>query len=210
MTHPQAPAGLGGRRNAFATAVSVLLIAALGACSDDDATASSDPTDGSTSSEPGPTTGAPTTSAPTTPSAEPAAGPQLVQDHIEANMPEGWELDKRQASFQASGHAPGTTFSQMYLSTFPTLNPDQSLADVARSTNKTGFGGRGKILAPTTVSGVRVGHVKGIYFGSQQEEWVTLVGGDIVSLQLSLERATSPAVRQKITESVLASVEWTD
>jgi len=146
----------------------------------------------------------------TTPSDEPttvapATGPELEVKDISLRMPEGWKLDNDDASFLVVG-ADADENTLINLSSFPSLDPDASIARLAKSTEKTGGYPKGSVLPPTTVAAQPAFHVAGDVVGDYHEEFGLIHEGEIVAVEFVKLRGPKTGWSE-LVESVLATVE---
>jgi hypothetical protein len=204
------------RRRLSGTVSVRVVVLALGAglllagCSDDDPADPEGSPETTSEGTPSPTgETSPTESEPTDdPSVDPATGPVLTPETggIRVRMPEGWTLDENQASFLVNGSEPRGR-GRIFVSSFPSLNRDASLQDLARVSIGNGGFPPGSIRPPVTVSGRRAFHLVGRVGSTPSEEFGALVDGDILTVRFDLMGVPEDE-RQPLIESVLATVEW--
>lgn len=198
---------LSGRFPARVVALALGASVMLAGCADDDDPEAGDPPASPTSAAP--TSGSPTTEPsptdePSTPA--PATGPRLALEDVALRLPKGWFVDNDDASFLVVGAA-GDRSATITLSSFPALNPDVSIARLARITARTGGYPRGSIRPETTMAGLPAFHVAGWVTGQDTEEFGVLHDGDIVSVEFNFKEGLEVG-RQELIDSVLATVEF--
>lgn len=140
------------------------------------------------------------------PAVEPATGPRLALEDVALRMPEGWTVDENQASFQVNGTSPNGA-GRIYLSSFPSLDPDVSIARLARITVKNVGYPKNSIQRETTLAGRPAFHVAGRVAGDDVEQFGTLLDGNVVAVEFVFYRGKDTG-RQELIDSVLASVKW--
>jgi len=195
----------GRRRAAPGRALALTLCLALATgCGDDEpeARAPGDPPASSdTAASPTDVT-SPTASAPTV---DPATGPPLRLDDVELRLPEQWSVEHDLVGYEKAGSADDHT-AAILLSSFPALDPDATVAQLARSTERTSGYPRGSVQEPTTVAGLPAFHVAGRVAGTFSEEFGVLHEGNIIGIEF-VHRRGSRAHWQELIDSVLATVE---
>jgi hypothetical protein len=135
----------------------------------------------------------------------PAAGEPLSVKKVRLRMPDGWSLDNDDASYLVVGAADDRT-AAIYLSSFPALDPDVSVARLAKSTQRTGGYPPNSVQPPTTMAGMPAFHVSGRVAGDYSDEFGLVHDGEIVSVEF-VRRSGPKDGWQAMVESVLASVE---
>lgn len=186
----------------WTTCAALCLVLLVTGCSDDDEPEGEGPPESPASSSSSTEETTPTDE-PTT--APPATGPVLEVKAISLRMPEGWKLDNDDASFLVVG-ADAEENTLINLSSFPSLDPDASIARLAKSTEKTGGYPEGSVLPPTTMAGQPAFHVAGEVVGDYHEEFGLIHEGEIVSVEFVHLRGPRDGWPELI-ESVLATVE---
>jgi len=192
------------------------LLLTASACSDD-TSPEPEPSDSPTSTTSAPvTSGSPTSQPPTSeppPSVTPAAGLKMTQGHLSVRAPEGWkktpEPTTGEFSEQADEAASGST---LYISELPDLAPgaEVDLDVLARSAIKNAhYVQDPEIVEPEEIAGVAWYHTSGFIGGANHEEaFGTITGGFVFQISLrTLKDAMSPAEREDLLASILASVE---
>jgi hypothetical protein len=200
-----------GTRTAVAVALTLAAFPLLAGCSDDDAPsdssqsqesapeATASPSEDTDPSEPGPTDEA---------TVQPATGSVLAPKTggIRIRIPANWTLDERQASFLVNASGPGSR-GRIFVSSFPALDPEVKLNRLARASADTGGYRRSSIRPHVEVGNRLAYHLKGDAFGSPQEEFGTIIDGDILSIEFHFDRIPKDD-RPVLVQSVLATVEW--
>lgn len=187
-----------GRWTVCGTLCLALLVSGCGG--DDDSEGDDPPASPSASA-----TGSSEPTAPTSPTVEPATGPVLTLKGVSLNLPEGWHVDNDDSNILVVG-ADKDSDVLINLSSFPSLDPNASIAALARSTQKTGGYPANSVQPPATMAGRPAFHVAGEVAGDYTEEFGLLNGGDIVSVEFVFWNAPK-AGRQELIDSVLATVQ---
>jgi hypothetical protein len=176
----------------------------LAGCSDEDDQSGSSESPETTSAEPT----SPTEAGPTeTPPVQPATGPVLTPDTggIGIRLPEGWKVDHAD-SFLVDGSSPHG-WAVIYVTSFPSLDPDIELTRMARLALKHSSFPPGSIRPPVLLNGELAYHLAGKGMSPLQEEYGTVIDGDMLSVKFVLDHIPK-AKRQALIDSVLATVEW--
>jgi hypothetical protein len=175
----------------------------LAGCSDGDAAGGDDPP---TSSSPSSSSTSPATEPSSTdePSVMPASGPKLALEDVELRMPEGWHLDDDDVSFLVIGMADDRS-ATIALTSFPALNPDVSVAQLARITVRNAGYPPGSIQPETTMAGLPAFHVAGRVVGEDAEEIGVMHDGNIVAVKFNFIRGPVKG-RQELIDSVISTV----
>ncbi len=87
------------------------------------------------------------------------------------------------------------------------MNPDVSIARLARITEDTGGYPKGSILPATTLGGLLAFHVRGWVVGDDTEEFGTVHDGNIVAVEFNFKAGLEEG-RRELIDSVLATVEF--
>lgn len=199
------------RAIAAAAVASALLAAGCGGSADP----SGDPTGSGPSptasgSSTSPSTDESTSTTPTaTPTATPATGPLLEMPDVSVRAPAGWKLQKQVVDFSIDAKAPGS-ITGVQLSDQSALG-EASLQKLARVTVQS-YGESGSVRAVDTVTidGVESYHVTGNTSRFDQvDDYGAIRDGAQVNLHFLFEKKDfTPAERQDIIDSVLASWSW--
>lgn len=184
-----------------------LCVALLTGCADDDPEAAdpSDPTsDASSTSPPTPPAGSasPTDGAPTV---VPATGPRLSLDDVEIRLPEQWSVEHDLVGFERAATADDRT-AAVFLSSFPALDPDMTVAQLARTTEEEDGYPPGSVQAETSLADRPAFHVAGRVAGTYTEEFGVMHDGNIVAVEFVLRHGPDAGL-QELIDSVLATVQ---
>ena len=198
-------------RSRLCSAASLLLAVALVAgCGGSSDEPGDGPSAGGTPSSSASAASTSSASASPTSEAAPATGPLLEVEAASMHAPDGWQRMKAVVSFQRSARDPqgGGTAQIGYLP----AAPGPSLDELARNAIEHGSYGkrRPRPAGTVTVNGVECYKVAGRTDpGTYYELYGAITGGNEVSISFTFfTRFISPAERQQVVESTLASVEW--
>jgi len=160
-----------------------------------------------------PETSAPPTTEPPTPSVTPASGRKMTQGHLSVRAPQGWRKTPEPSvgEFSEQSEDPNL-LSTLFIAELPDLAPgsETDLGDQARSAIKnTHYLRNPEIVEPVALDGVRWYHTSGRIDAAQIEDsFGTITGGFQLRLTLrTLKDAMSPAEREDLLASILATVE---
>jgi hypothetical protein len=199
------------RRRGSGTLAAIVTVAFLGAgqlltgCgSDDDTAGPADPEPTSASDTESELAEPETTE---TPSVEPATGPVLRPETggITIRLPKGWK-PVGDFHLQVDGVGPGSR-GMILVSSLPSLNPDMEIEQLARIARKYTHFRRGLIRPTMLLRGVQVYHLVDRATNPREEEFGTLLGGDLLAVKFDLHDIPQKQ-RQPLIESVLASLRW--
>jgi hypothetical protein len=142
-----------------------------------------------------------------TPSVQPATGPVLTPETggITVRLPEGWKIDHAD-SFVVDGSKP-LAWARISLTSFPSLDPDIELTRQSRIALDHSWMPQGSILPPVLLNGELVYHLAGKGKSPRQEEYGTVIDGNLVYVRFELDDVPKDK-RQALIDSVLATVEW--
>lgn len=190
----------GAGRAARAALGAALLLPALAACG-------SDPPDGTPPSTSPPTPTSTSDSADPRPSADttPADGPAVDTPALSLRLPAGYVADEDFAPLLYSGETPDRT-ERIIVGTVAAVGrrPLAALMDISAQAG--GWDRRPRRLPPVLIDGEQCYHLRGTDQGRPRDEYGAVRGEDLIELTFILRRP--PAQRQRIQESVLATVTW--
>jgi len=195
---------ISGRHPAWVGTTLCLALLVTGCGGDDGAEGGSGP-DAPSSSATSDGAADPTDPTTTTATVEPATGPRLALDDVEIRLPVQWSVEHDLVGFERGGSADDRT-AAIFLSSFPALDPNMTVARLAEVTEKQDGYPRGSVQDETTVAGLPAFHVAGRVAGTYTEEFGVLHDGNIVAVEFVLRRGPDTGFEELI-ESVLATVE---